>query len=69
MKTDLGNRVNDESSYKTTLVCCLTNAAGTYFPTRKAYDEGGYEARSSKLAPGSDDIMVKDIIDLFESIK
>ncbi len=69
MFTELGNRVCDESPYKTTLVCCLTNASGTYFPTRKAYDEGGYEARSSKLAPGYDDIMVKDIIELFESVK
>lgn len=69
MFTELGNRVCDESPYKTTLVCCLTNASGTYFPTRRAYDEGGYEARSSKLAPGYDDIMVKDIIELFESIK
>lgn len=69
MFTELGNRVCDESPFKTTLVCCLMNASGTYFPTRKAYDEGGYEARSSKLAPGYDDIMVKDIIELFESIK
>ncbi len=69
MFTELGNRVCDESSYKTTLVCCLTNASGTYFPTRKAYDEGGYEARSSRLAPGYDDIMVKDIIELFDSVK
>ena len=52
MFTELGNRVCDESPFKTTLVCCLMNASGTYFPTRKAYDEGGYEARSSRLAPG-----------------
>ena len=69
MFVDLGRRVEKESSYKMTLVCCLTNGGGTYFPTTKAYEEGGYEARSSRLAPGSDDIMVRDAIELFESIK
>ena len=32
-----------------TLPCCLTNGAEGYYPMKEAYDEGGYEARSSKI--------------------
>ncbi len=69
MFTDLGIRICDQSSYKMTLLCCLTNGGQTYFPTRKAYEEGGYEARASKLKPGADDIIVNDVMKLFETVK
>lgn len=69
MFTEVGQNVCDKSSYKMTLVCCLSNGGETYFPTKKAYEEGGYEARSSRLAPGYDDILIRDTIDLFNSVK
>lgn len=31
---------------------CLTNGAEAYFPMKDAYDEGGYEARSSIFKAG-----------------
>jgi len=34
------------------LPCCITNGYEGYFPMREAYDEGGYEARSSIYAAG-----------------
>ncbi len=67
--TDIGRRIYAGSPFETTILCCLTNAGGTYFPTTKAYDEGGYEARSSKLAPGGDDIIVNGMCDLLKKIK
>ena len=45
--TDIGNRIRDNSPYENTVVCCLTNCTGGYIPTSVAYEEGGYEARSS----------------------
>ena len=69
MFTEVGNEVCSKSSYKMTLVCCLSNGGETYFPTTKAYSEGGYEARSSRLAPGYDEILIRDTIELFDSIK
>jgi len=34
------------------LPCGLTNGYEGYFPTREAYDEGGYEARASCYKSG-----------------
>ena len=31
---------------------CIANGYEGYFPTREAYEEGGYEARSSVYAAG-----------------
>ena len=57
--TELGNRICADSPFKETILCCLTNCSGGYIPTRKAYEEGGYEARSSELRPGGDDILAE----------
>ena len=66
--TEIGNRICADSPYKTTVLTCLTNSAGGYIPTRTAYEEGGYEARSSALAPGGDDIMVEGMTELLKSL-
>ncbi|MBQ4543394.1 MAG: hypothetical protein IJA19_04405 [Clostridia bacterium] len=66
--TDIGNRIREDSPYENTVVCCLTNCTGGYIPTSVAYEEGGYEARSSKLAPGGDNIIVDGILDLIKEL-
>lgn len=65
---EIGQRAERESAFKSTFVCCLTNGGDCYFPTSKAYDEGGYESRSSKLKKGVDDIVVDGIRELFASL-
>ena len=67
--TEIGNRICAASPFDTTILCCLTNSAGGYIPTGKAYSEGGYEARSSSLKPGGDDIIVEGMTELLNSIK
>lgn len=59
--TEIGRRIEAESCFETTFVCCLTNGGETYFPTSSAYDEGGYETRSSRLKKGGDDIIVENM--------
>jgi len=66
---DIGRRIEAESSFDTTLVCCLTNGGETYFPTSSAYDEGGYEARSSRLKKGGDGIVVENTVALCRRLK
>ena len=66
--TEIGVRVANQSPFKKTIVCCLTNNSGGYVPTSKAYDEGGYEARGSSLKKGSDDILVQEMSDLLKSL-
>lgn len=67
--TDLGNRICAESPFKETILCALTNCSGGYIPTRKAYEEGGYEARSSCLRPGGDDIIAEGMRQLLHELK
>ena len=66
---ELGRRVEKESIFGATLVCCLTNGGDCYFPTESAYDEGGYEARSSKLDRSVEEIVVSGIKELFSELK
>ena len=67
--TEIGNRICQGSPFETTVLCCLTNSAGGYIPTRTAYSEGGYEARGSALKPGGDDIVVEGMIDVLDKLK
>lgn len=67
--TEIGNRIREDSPYENTVVCCLTNCKGGYIPTSIAYEEGGYEARSSKLKPGGDNIIVDGMLDLLKELK
>lgn len=62
--TEIGNRICSGSPFDTTVLCCLTNSAGGYIPTTQAYKEGGYEAKSSSLKPGGDDIIVNGTLEL-----
>lgn len=67
--TEIGVRISEKSPFDTTFVCCLTNGGDTYFPTSSAYDEGGYESRSSFLKKGGDDIIVSGCEKLFGRLK
>lgn len=66
--TEIGTRICKASPFKETVLCCLTNSAGGYIPTRRAYEEGGYEARTSSLKPGGDDIIVEGMEKLLNNL-
>jgi len=67
--TEIGMRICADSPFDTTVLCALTNCASGYIPTTKAYSEGGYEARSSELKPGGDDIIVNGMLKLLNLLK
>lgn len=67
--TEIGIRIQEELRFDNVFICCLTNGGDTYFPTSSAYDEGGYESRSSYLKKGGDDIVVEGSKILFEKLK
>lgn len=66
--TEIGNRICENSPFDTTVLCCLTNSAGGYIPTKNAYSEGGYEACTSALKPGGDDIVVNGMTELLNEL-
>ena len=50
--TGIGVALKAGSKFAMTMPCCLTNGSEGYFPMKEAYDEGGYEARSSIFKAG-----------------
>ena len=51
------------------LPCCLTNGSEGYFPMQDAYDEGGYEARSSRYKAGTAELLIKEGTALLDSLR
>lgn len=66
--TGIGRAVKAGSPFALTLPCCLTNGAEGYFPMKEAYDEGGYEARSSKFRAGIAELLIEKGLDLLRSL-
>ncbi len=50
--TGIGRGLKLAEGWDVVLPMCLTNGSEGYFPMREAYDEGGYEARSSRFKAG-----------------
>ena len=50
--TGVGRGIKESEGYDLILPCCLTNGSEGYYPMQDAYDEGGYEARSSNFKAG-----------------
>lgn len=66
---EIGRRVEAQSPFKMTVTCAIANGDDSYFPTKSAFDEGGYEARSSYLKKGVDDILVDGAVELLKKCK
>ncbi len=56
--TEIGVRIKDTEGWAMIMPCSLTNGSAGYFPTQSAYDEGGYEARSTYYKEGVDNVLV-----------
>ena len=67
--TEIGNRIRAASPFGMTVLCCCVNGGSTYYPTSAAYDEGGYEANTSRLKKGGDDIIVDGMNSLLASLQ
>ena len=56
----VGVGLKEAKDWTLVLPCCNTNAKEGYFPMQDAYDEGGYEARSSNYKAGTAELLVKE---------
>lgn len=65
---ELGLSLRERSPFRHTLVLGLANEAIGYVPTRRAYDEGGYEPTSSRLQPGAGEQLVDEALTLLTSL-
>ena len=67
--TDIGVEIKKAEGWDLILPCCLTNGAMGYFPMMSAYDEGGYEARSSRFKAGVAERIIEGAKELLAEMK
>ncbi len=57
--TDVGRGIKEAEGWELIMPCCLVNGSMGYFPMKSAYDEGGYEARSSSFKSGVAELIIE----------
>ncbi len=50
--TEIGVKIKENEGWRLIMPCSLTNGDMGYFPVQSAYDEGGYEAKTSPYKAG-----------------
>ena len=58
--TEIGRQIKATEGWGMILPTALTNGFDGYFPTKDAYDEGGYEARSSNFKAGVGELIIEE---------
>jgi len=58
--TGIGRGIKEGEGFALIMPACCTNGAQGYFPMKEAYDEGGYEAGSSKFRAGVAEIIIEE---------
>ena len=64
----IGWAIKETSGFAMVIPTCLTNGHQGYFPMKEAYDEGGYEARSSNFQSGVAETMIAEMQALLKSL-
>ena len=67
--TGVGRGLKEAQGWDLVLPCCLTNGCRGYFPMIDAYEEGGYEARSSSFKAGSAELIVTEGCSLLDELR
>ncbi len=67
--TGISLKIKETEGWEHIMVCELVNGHNGYFPLKSAYDEGGYEARSSKFKSGVGEIIIDGAKELLKEMK
>ncbi|MBQ9782029.1 MAG: hypothetical protein IJW26_02475, partial [Clostridia bacterium] len=67
--TDIGVEIKKAEGWNLIMPTALTNGNIGYFPMKSAYDEGGYEAKTSSFKAGVAEIIIENAIQLLNEIK
>jgi len=65
----IGRGVKESEGWDMVLPTCLTNGSEGYFPMKDAYDEGGYEARSSSFKSGVAERIIEIGLDMLSELR
>ncbi len=67
--TGIGRALKEIYGWELVVPTCLTNGSQGYFPTREAYDEGGYETQSSDFRSGVAEQIIEEGKQLLGELK
>ncbi len=67
--TGIGRGLKEAQGWELVMPMCLTNGSQGYFPMQDAYDEGGYEARSSNFKAGVAEFIIEEGTKMLNSLK
>ena len=65
----IGRGIKEAEGWEVIMPCCLTNGSEGYFPMQDSYDEGGYEARSSRYKAGTAELIIKEGKALLDTLR
>ncbi len=57
--TGIGRALKETEGFDLIMPACLTNGSEGYYPMQEAYDEGGYEAGSSRFKAGVAELLIE----------
>lgn len=64
----VGRGLKKAKGYRAVLPCINTNAKEGYFPLKECYEQGGYEARSSRYKAGAAELIIENGCRMLESL-
>ena len=67
--TGIGRGLKQAEGWELVLPFCLTNGSQGYFPMQDAYDEGGYEARSSSFRAGVAELLIEEGTKMLDGLR
>ena len=65
----VGVGVKEAEGWDMIMPTCMTNGREGYFPTKDAYDEGGYEAKASNYKAGAAEQLIQEGKDLLATLR
>jgi neutral ceramidase len=67
LMTEMGMEVKKESRYLATVIITHCNGSNGYICTYKAFSEGGYEVKVSRLMPEVEKPLIRKCMDMIHS--
>ena len=61
---EIGAALKKQSPYTNTIIITHCNGSSGYLITDKAYEEGGYEARSTRVKSGAEKVLLQNLLDM-----
>jgi hypothetical protein len=66
--TEIGMKLKEKSPFSQTFIVTHCNGSSGYFITDKAYEEGGYEARSTRVKFGAEQTIIDNMLEMIHGL-